>query len=49
MAITSCEEVVTALYISLDQNYLNKKDFDILYEDANRLVARLNALINSLQ
>lgn len=49
MAITSCEEVVTALYISLDQNYLNKKDFDILYEDANRLVARMNALIKSLQ
>lgn len=49
MAITSCEEVVTALYISLDQNYLNKKDFDILYEDANRLVARINALIRSLR
>lgn len=49
MAITSCEEVVTALYISLDQNYLNKKDFDILYEDANRLVARMNALIKSLR
>lgn len=49
MAITSCEEVVTALYISLDQNYLNKKDFDILYEDANRLVARMNALIRSLR
>jgi len=49
MAITSCEEVVTALYISLDQNYLNKKDFDILYKDANSLVARINALIKSLQ
>lgn len=49
MAIASCEEVVTALYISLDQNYLNKKDFDILYEDANRLVARINALIKSFR
>lgn len=49
MAKGSCEEVVIALYISLDQNYLTKEDFAILYENANRLVARLNALSRSLQ
>ena len=49
MAIGSCEEVVTALYIALDQKYINKKNFDIIYEDANRLVARINALIKSLK
>ena len=48
MAIGSCEEVVTALYIALDQRYIDKKNFDIIYEDANRLVAKINALIKSL-
>lgn len=48
MAIGSCEEVVTALYISLDQKYLKKQDFDRLYEEANLIVAKLNALIKSL-
>ncbi len=49
MAIGSCEEVVTALYIALDQRYIDKKNFDIIYEDANRLVAKINALIKSLK
>lgn len=49
MAITSTEEVVTALYIALDQEYLSKRDFDGLYVDANSLVARLNALIKTLK
>ncbi|MEK7573522.1 MAG: four helix bundle protein [Patescibacteria group bacterium] len=48
MAIGSCEEVVTALYIAMDQKYIDKKNFDIIYEDANRLVAKINALIKSL-
>lgn len=49
MAITSCEEVVTALYISLDQGYIKKEEFDMLYDDANALVAKINALIRSLK
>lgn len=49
MAITSCEEVVTALYIALDQKYIDKKEFDILYDEANALVAKINALIKSLK
>lgn len=48
MAITSAEEVVTALYLSLDQKYLGRKDFDLLYDEANHLVAKLNSLIKSL-
>lgn len=48
MAIGSCEEVVTALYISLDQTYLNQSQFDSLYEEANIVVAKINALIKSL-
>lgn len=49
MAISSCEEVVTALYIALDQRYLDEKKFAILYKQANSLVARLNALTKTLQ
>lgn len=48
MSITSAEEVVTALFIALDQNYLNQTDFDELYEEAHMIVAKLNALINKL-
>lgn len=49
VAITSIEEVVTALYISLDQGYITQSEFDELYQDANLLVARINALIKSLK
>lgn len=48
MAIGSCEEVVTAFYIALDQGYIDKAKFDIIYFDANNLVARLNALVKKL-
>ncbi len=49
MAITSCEEVVTALYIALDQKYMRKSEFESLYKDANLLVAKINALMKSLK
>lgn len=49
MSIGSCKEVVTAIYIALDQNYINQKDFDIIYKQANELVAKINALIRSLR
>ncbi len=49
MAIGSCEEVVTALYISLDQEFISKKEFDALYVDANNLVARINSLVRGLK
>ena len=48
MAIGSCEEVVTALYIALDQKYLKQSELDSLYKEANMLVAKINALIKSL-
>lgn len=49
MAITSTEEVVTALYIALDQKYISQSDFDTLYKEAHMIVAKLNALVNSLR
>ena len=32
MALTSLEEVISGLYISLDQNFITKSEFDYLYE-----------------
>ncbi|KKR75868.1 MAG: hypothetical protein UU21_C0025G0005 [Candidatus Levybacteria bacterium GW2011_GWA2_40_8] len=41
MAIGSCEEVVTGMFIALDQGYIEKKKFDIIYTNANNLTAKL--------
>ncbi len=49
MAITSLEEVISGLYVALDQDFINKKEFDIIYQNGNYLVSKLNALINSLK
>lgn len=48
IAISSLNEVVTGLYIALDLRYLEKSDFDLLYEKSNRLSSRINALIRVL-
>ncbi|MBI5153127.1 MAG: four helix bundle protein [Parcubacteria group bacterium] len=48
IAIGSLEEVVTALYISKDQEYLSEKDFNDFYEQSHKLCAKINALIRTL-
>lgn len=48
MALASLEEVISGLYIALDQNFITQKEFDILYNSAHKLAAKLNALVNSL-
>ena len=48
ISITSVEEVVTGLYIALDQKYITQKQFGELYQEANNLVARINSLVKSL-
>ncbi|OGZ34275.1 MAG: hypothetical protein A2Y98_00210 [Candidatus Portnoybacteria bacterium RBG_19FT_COMBO_36_7] len=48
MSLTSLEEVISGLYISIDQKFISKIEFDKLYEKANELAAKLNALIKSL-
>ncbi len=48
IAITSTEETVTALFISLDQKYISESSFNQLYEKTHIIVAKLNALINKL-
>lgn len=49
LAMGSLEEVVTALYISLDQGYITQQKFDTLYEEANILAAKINKLIATLK
>jgi len=48
ISITSLEEVVTALYIAIDQNFINQEEFDYVYKSANILASKINALINKL-
>ncbi|MEK7580783.1 MAG: four helix bundle protein [Patescibacteria group bacterium] len=48
MSQGSVNEVVTALYIALDQKFIKEGKFDELYEFTLRLNARLNALIKSI-
>lgn len=48
MAVTSLSEVVTALYIALDQKFTEKTEFEKLYDKANKLAARINATIKSI-
>jgi len=49
IALSSLEEVVSGLYISLDQNFINQDQFNNLYGNANELAAKLNALMNKLK
>lgn len=49
IAKASLEEVVAALYISLDQTHIDKITFDGIYSDSNLLAGKLNALINYLR
>lgn len=48
MSITSVDEVVTALYIALDQGYLDKSQFDEIYELASKQTARTAVFIQRM-
>lgn len=48
MSITSVDEVVTALYIALDQGYLGKSQFDKIYELAAKQTARTAVFIQRM-
>ncbi|MBU0570176.1 four helix bundle protein [Patescibacteria group bacterium] len=49
LSIGSIDELVTALYISMDLNYLKDGDFQKLYKEATILSKRIHALINSIK
>ncbi|MFH1098747.1 MAG: four helix bundle protein [Candidatus Uhrbacteria bacterium] len=48
ISLTSINETISCFYIALDQEFINKQQFTEIYEEANRLAARLNALISAL-
>lgn len=48
MSITSVDEVVTALYIALDQGYLDKSQFDEIYDLAAKQTARTAVFIQRM-
>lgn len=48
MSITSVDEVVTALYIALDQGYIKKVDFDKLYDLCAKQTARTAVFIQRM-
>ena len=48
MSIGSTEEVISALFIALDLEYISQSEFTILYEHSHKIVANINALIKRL-
>ena len=48
IALGSLEEVVAGMYVALDQQFITREKFDILYDASHVLKAKLNALINTL-
>lgn len=49
IAFTSLEEVVAGFSIALDLHFISQTEYDTIYQEANRVAAKLNALINSLR
>ena len=46
---SSLQEVVSASYIALDQKYLQKEGFNIIYTQSHQIAKKLNSLIASLK
>lgn len=44
----SASEVKTQLYIALDLNYLNEKDFKVIYKEIDEVSAMITGLMNYL-
>lgn len=49
MALASLEEVITGLYIALDQKFIGQSEFNLLYQESNKLASKINALIKTLK
>jgi len=47
MSQGSVNEVVTGFYIALDQRFTTQKQFDLVYDFALKVNAKLNALVKS--
>lgn len=48
MAIASLNEVIAALYVALDQNFIEKDKFDELREDGGHLSAKMKSFVKTL-
>lgn len=48
MAQGSVYEVVAGFYIALDQHFVSNSNFELAYEQSNKINAKINALMNSL-
>ncbi|MCP9469329.1 MAG: four helix bundle protein [Nitrospira sp.] len=49
IAMSSCAEVQSHLYISVDQGYLSKDTFESIYEQANKTARIISGLIKYLR
>jgi four helix bundle protein len=49
ISIGSVNEVVTILYLGLEQSYMNKKEFDLFYSRCEQLSKMLHAFRNYLK
>ncbi|MFH1429976.1 MAG: four helix bundle protein [Candidatus Uhrbacteria bacterium] len=49
MALASLEEVVTALYIAKDQEFIRISVFQVTYDQADALAAKLRGFIKTLK
>lgn len=47
IALTSLEETISAFYIALDLHFIEKQDFDDMYKESEKLIAKIQALILS--
>lgn len=45
----SCAEIKSQLYIALDRKYVDKKEFDQAYNQANKVTSLLNGFIRYLK
>ena len=49
IAMSSAAEVQSHLYVALDQGYIDKKQFDDIYEQANKTAKIISGLIKYLR
>lgn len=48
ISVGSLSEVITGLYVAVDLGFIDKKDFDALYQSSGVLVSKIKALVSKL-
>lgn len=49
ISIGSLSEAITGLYVALDLRFINRREFDNLYENSGVLASKIKALISKLK